>query len=1381
MDNQDQFIDIDSTYRNRNNYPNPYNFVIPYEFPNKGSTGLSFFDPILSTTPYTGSLTKNPGELVTQTSIDQSNITLDSEEINIDNFYINRTLQIGEEFGNIIAYDGTTKIATVDEPFNVLPAPGTLYNIRNTRSYYNSNIALILPAGGSSTNTVTQFNLLNVDPAVLNNFFEGSFIRFTNGIHKNKTAALVVKYEPSGNIFAWEQDNALGVNDYMSTILENGFRFIPTKSGQLSTITIRFTAFESIDPYRTFILKIMTGAGLGNPILYQNTFDIPNTNIPTDFDFTIVSGPNLYNSSYYTLSLIDTTSGGSTTGFINMFGISPDTTNVTYNCNVYPKQNINVYPVTSIPIWIQPNEQGSNSYLDTLIEQGFTLTVPESGIINQILINLISFESISSGRTITLKIRQGIGINGTVLYQQNYTISNYSDPTNYVFNVSGSLNLIANSPYTITLLDITSGGTISGYVNILGILNNSSYPTTNIITFPKMSIIYTPPETSIWNQNLDTGIDGVISTTYEQGYRFTSGGTGIISTIKLFLTSFDLSGTRNLRLKIREGLNINGNIMYNDVFTIPNYSNPQSYTINIPSGPSLSASSNYTFTLQDITAGGLSSGFINIFGIPSNTSYNSSLYPFTEISCSLGGTANVWTQNITSGSNPVTTETGYAFTPSSSGVLTDINLKFKTNNVSTSFILTIREGSGNNGSILYQQSYTYNIANFTLIDIPTNSGPFLSSGETYTLTLQSSELTFLIAGDPANSTYIVYGTGNYPNLNIILQNGFSIWKQDSNPTYSSLIDSTEKGFQFTAEGSGTYMLTSLNLELFSFSAGSSRTLTINIRNGSGLSNPILFSTNFSVSDIIGRSIVNIPVGYSSITAGSVYTISITDNFAGNNGYMYFYGINPNITYISYNTTTYPLINIKGNITTIGFSQNVSQTILSDVSTLLEEGFGFTPSSAGQFSSFDILLSSFESSSSGRTLSVKVRDGFGISGNIVYSSTFLISNHSSKFNFNFQAGNTSYLSAANYTLTIQDITSGGQTTGNVYIYGITPGGIYTSFNNSVYPKLSIYSSVAESISSQQIDLNNTDVISDSIEQTFSIVPILPGILNSITLNLTSFSTIGGRTLLMTLYNGIDNTYPIVVQQYVIIQNINPPRRDFSINITTPYILEQNDPYTLSFVDVTGGTNNGGVWIYGIVPTQKYSVTNISVYPRIRLVIPSYTITVTPPQDLSAFLANNQDNIEFNTQAFENATTLYVQIPPSKFIKYCEIELLNIILPYQLLNTSQGGYFNNYPYIYLCLYDEGESLVNVLTSNNPNSTSALFKINTKYDQLKNFIKLKGNKDIQRIKFRPNMDLRLTLYLPDGSIMSNNLDDRLSPLFPNPFLQVSVSLRIKYIDQN
>ncbi len=170
-----KYLDIDSTYRNRNNYPNPCDFVIPINYPGRGSTASTVIDPVIGGAPYTGSETEKPGQLVTQTSVNATEITLDASEPTIDNYYVNSILQIGNNFRTITAYTGAIQTATVSPAFPATPAPGTVYYTRLAQPlFYGTVNTAVVPS------TTTSFALDNTASTV-NGVYVNSYIVFITG------------------------------------------------------------------------------------------------------------------------------------------------------------------------------------------------------------------------------------------------------------------------------------------------------------------------------------------------------------------------------------------------------------------------------------------------------------------------------------------------------------------------------------------------------------------------------------------------------------------------------------------------------------------------------------------------------------------------------------------------------------------------------------------------------------------------------------------------------------------------------------------------------------------------------------------------------------------------------------------------------------------------------------------------------------------------------------------------------------------------------------------------------------------------------------------------------------------------------------------------
>ena len=129
----------------------------------------------------------------------------------------------------------------------------------------------------------------------------------------------------------------------------------------------------------------------------------------------------------------------------------------------------------------------------------------------------------------------------------------------------------------------------------------------------------------------------------------------------------------------------------------------------------------------------------------------------------------------------------------------------------------------------------------------------------------------------------------------------------------------------------------------------------------------------------------------------------------------------------------------------------------------------------------------------------------------------------------------------------------------------------------------------------------------------------------------------------------------------------------------------------------------------------------------------------------------------------------------------IELLYLTIPNQILISGYGGTLNNYPFLYLHLYNEGNQHANhVLYSNNPAAQTALFKIPLGLNlKSETFFTLKDAKMIEVAKIKLDQPMRFRLTLPDGSPIIFQTPDNPSPLPVNPLLQISGTFALRRID--
>ena len=133
---------------------------------------------------------------------------------------------------------------------------------------------------------------------------------------------------------------------------------------------------------------------------------------------------------------------------------------------------------------------------------------------------------------------------------------------------------------------------------------------------------------------------------------------------------------------------------------------------------------------------------------------------------------------------------------------------------------------------------------------------------------------------------------------------------------------------------------------------------------------------------------------------------------------------------------------------------------------------------------------------------------------------------------------------------------------------------------------------------------------------------------------------------------------------------------------------------------------------------------------------------------------------------------------------EIELLNLVLPNDILVVAGGGNIAYYPYVYVELSNvsaSGANLKHIIYSNNPNSTRVLFR--AAIDDVPNplnssFIKIDGDGAVQTVKFKPNDNLRFRVSMRNGETFETILEEWFSPLMPNPLAQISAYFSIKRV---
>lgn len=169
--------------------------------------------------------------------------------------------------------------------------------------------------------------------------------------------------------------------------------------------------------------------------------------------------------------------------------------------------------------------------------------------------------------------------------------------------------------------------------------------------------------------------------------------------------------------------------------------------------------------------------------------------------------------------------------------------------------------------------------------------------------------------------------------------------------------------------------------------------------------------------------------------------------------------------------------------------------------------------------------------------------------------------------------------------------------------------------------------------------------------------------------------------------------------------------------------------------------------------------------------------------SSFVMSQTDIINMTMFCKDNFTPLAYSGSMTLNEACCyEVDLVSLSLPNESLLT--GSRISFYPYVFVefanATSPNGAS-TQIIYSNNPNSYKALFIAtvpNNTQPLLSTFISLTGGGMTQRIKFKPQDNLRFSVYLPDGTLFKTLETDFLSPYKPSLRVQIDAIFSIRKI---
>ncbi|ABF82099.1 hypothetical protein MIV069L [Invertebrate iridescent virus 3] len=170
----------------------------------------------------------------------------------------------------------------------------------------------------------------------------------------------------------------------------------------------------------------------------------------------------------------------------------------------------------------------------------------------------------------------------------------------------------------------------------------------------------------------------------------------------------------------------------------------------------------------------------------------------------------------------------------------------------------------------------------------------------------------------------------------------------------------------------------------------------------------------------------------------------------------------------------------------------------------------------------------------------------------------------------------------------------------------------------------------------------------------------------------------------------------------------------------------------------------------------------------------SIGVSPPLS-RAFFAGTP--VELLGQIYDNYQTLSypgLVIGNQEQSAY-QVTLVSAFIPN--VETENGGYPNEYPFLYVEFSDTHYPYQNNLFSNN-HSNKSWFKVTTPtglYQSKERWIKFTGDYSFKTIRFKPTSNFRIVWRTPSGAEVKFTQPDTQSPSSPDPSLQTFIQFNM------
>lgn len=225
--------------------------------------------------------------------------------------------------------------------------------------------------------------------------------------------------------------------------------------------------------------------------------------------------------------------------------------------------------------------------------------------------------------------------------------------------------------------------------------------------------------------------------------------------------------------------------------------------------------------------------------------------------------------------------------------------------------------------------------------------------------------------------------------------------------------------------------------------------------------------------------------------------------------------------------------------------------------------------------------------------------------------------------------------------------------------------------------------------------------------------------------------------------------------------------------TAALAAVNSSTSIVLAPTASATNDyyKGFFVYIITGPATFAVRMITAYNGTTKTATTLPFAVLP------VAGNTYQILPFSRDNYSNLNYTGSVVSQNESVCY-EVRLIRLTIPNLTLYTGYGNRPCFYPYMYVELASTSSPNSNIIYSNNPNSAKALFTVTMTDDKgvdRTGFLHYDAEKMTQTVKFKPNDNLQFSVFLPNKEPLEFQ-PDTLSPLPPNPMLQVNAIFQIK-----